>query len=156
MKNRVILLGIVLLVIIIGIIFMILLDGEETVNGLRISNDNRLAVNVRGTDNVDLTKEIVIENTTNEEIVYSIEWQDVENGFVTNADLTYVIETQSEGTRSIGISQIPVVDISILEDITIPAGATHTYEVVVTFNRSDDSEDTADSQFTGYLVVVVR
>jgi len=49
---------------------------------------------------------------------------------------------------------MPIVDITILENIIILAGDVHTYELRVAFNRSDDSADNEYSTFTGYLLVL--
>lgn len=160
-KNKLIYGAIAFIVLIIILIIVIpnrSNNNEDNISdGLRINNNNRLAVHAQGIDNEDiLTAEITIENITDEDIIYSIKWDGVVNEFINQQDLTYTITATSEDIRSIGTSQIPVVNIVILEDITIPAGETHTYNVVVSYNRSSNSEDNAESSFNGYLVVTQR
>ena len=150
---------------ILGIIFLIMMiliiptnndnnEPSENENNLSINHNNQLLIQVEGINNAEITEEIIIENPTNEDISYTIKWQDVENSYINQNDLTYKLTALNPNLRSLGSTQLPTFDIMILEDITISPGQTHTYELSVTYNRSSNSEDNDNSSFTGYIIVV--
>ena len=124
------------------------------VDGLKVSHNNKVEVLLKGKSG-NLNKELVVRNTSKNDITYQIVWDNVINTYIAQNDLRYSITADGEGSKSIGESQLPVTSFVIIDNITIPAGKTHTYKINAK-NIGDGKNETANSEFKGNLIVKVQ
>ena len=136
-------------------LLLIIFSSRSTLldSGLRVSA-NRINVRVNGRrDGLVFTEQITLRNTTDNAITFSLNWENVNNSFINQQDLTFNISQIDGGNNNQEITQVPAEDTVAFENITIPAGAKHTYEIEIFFNRYDNSEDGRRSRFTSKIVV---
>lgn len=107
------------------------------------------------------SKEVTIENTsTNYEARYTLKWADgVENGFTRPEDLTYLVTCTGDGAPTSDTwTQLPASGstANILNNITLPANATHTCTFSFQYEFLDDDDQSIDMNktFTGNFEIV--
>lgn len=155
-NNKIMLIGslVVLILLVIGIISLIGAGTSGENKDLKIKFEKGSEINVKEVKSgyVD-TKEFTVTNKSDEEQVYNLVWKDVKNTFKTQSDLLYTIKGNGDGAFELGISQIPVADAPVFQDVKIPAGVTHTYKFRITYDKSKASKGEDGSTYTGKLAI---
>jgi len=88
-----------------------------------------------------------VENQSNMELFYAIEWQDVatDTHFFETGDLVFELRPVGDSNGiTIDRTATPIADAIIQDGISIAAGATHSYVLVVTYVYADDRNQIAN------------
>lgn len=89
---------------------------------------------------------ITVENKSNKNITYDIRWYKVTNILKKQNDFLYEMECSGKECKTLGISQIPVVDAPVLEEIKIRPKQKQVFTIKFTYKGSEK-----DAKFTGEL-----
>mgnify|MGYP004659461321 CR=1 FL=1 len=170
MKNnlKIILLsiGIAILVALMGTAtyayFTLEIEGEGKNNILSTFNKN-MEITYTETSNVtlenaytgdSLTKTFTVANTGNTDVYYNVTLEDVVNNFAKPEELTYRIE-ETSGAAFRNDAAVPTSDTTILSDIKIGTGKTHSYTLFIKFREfKTDQSYNMNKTFSGKINVV--
>ena len=157
--------GIAILVALMGTAtyayFTLEIEGEGKNNILSTFNKN-MEITYTETSNItlenaytgdSLTKTFTVANTGNTDVYYNVTLEDVVNNFAKPEELTYII---SEANNvAYGSSGVPIVDDTLLSDIKIKTGETHTYTLRIIFRELEtDQSYNMGKTFSGKINVV--
>lgn len=157
--------GIAILVALMGTAtyayFTLEIEGVGKNNILRTFNKN-MEITYTETSNVtlenaytgdSLTKTFTVANTGNTDVYYNVTLEDVVNNFAKPEELTYRIEEVSGAATN--YSTLPTSDATILSDIKIKTGETHSYSLTIKFlSLSTDQSYNMGKTFSGKINVV--
>ena len=158
--------GIAILVALMGTAtyayFTLEIEGVGKNNILRTFNKN-MEITYTETSNVTLenaytgdsvTKTFTVKNTGNTDVYYNVVLENVVNNFAKPEELTYKIE-EASGAAFRNDAAVPTSDTTILSDIKIKTGETHTYTFMITFLSLDtDQSYNMGKTFSGKINVV--
>ncbi len=141
--------------------FTLEIEGVGKNNTLNTFNKN-MEITYTETSNVTLenaytgdsvTKTFTVKNTGNTDVYYNVVLENVVNNFAKPEELTYII---SEANNvAYGSSGVPTADDTILADIKIKTGETHTYTLKIIFRELEtDQSYNMGKTFSGMINVV--
>lgn len=96
--------------------------------------------------------QIIVKNSTNNDLYYSIKWSKINNSVINQNKLLYKLDTHDSDSLYIGDSQVPVADYTLSKKVLIKAKLTHTYEITIKYK--DDPTKEKNSRFEGILEIV--
>lgn len=157
--------GIAILVALMGTAtyayFTLEIEGVGKNNILRTFNKN-MEITYTETSNVTLenaytgdsvTKTFTVKNTGNTDVYYNVVLENVVNDFAKPEELTYRIAEASGAATN--YSTLPTSDATILSDIKIKTGETHSYSLTIKFlSLSTDQSYNMGKTFSGKINVV--
>ena len=122
---------------------------QKEIDGLKVtySNGEDIAFDNFG-GKFENKRTILLENTTDKYLLYSIEWSEVKNTLVNQTDFLYEISCEGDKCATLGKSQVPVADAVIFPQAVIKAGETQKYTILLSFNGSETGV-----MFGGKLIV---
>ena len=142
--------------------FTLEIEGVGKNNILRTFNKN-MEITYTETSNVTLenaytgdsvTKTFTVKNTGDTDVYYNVVLENVVNNFAKPEELTYII---SEANNvAYGSGGVPTADDTILADIKIKTGETHSYTLKIIFLSLDDVDQSynMNKTFSGKINVV--
>lgn len=141
--------GLVLLLCIIFLIKGNVNDKNDQMNGLKIHYDSGKVIKFNNFKKGFTKKNIItVENTTNENKTYSLEWVKVNNKLKKQNVFLYEIECTGERCATLGKSQVPVAGAKVYTQVLIGPKTKQTYTVIFTYDGSEK-----DVSFDGTLQV---
>ena len=147
-KKVLIIFGVIILLIGLFLCYLLFFkDDKDVVNNLKVTYARGSNVELEDGD-FPFEKEITVENTTDDPITYSLEWNHVNNTFKDQNKLLYTIEGSGEYAADLGKSQIPVVGYKVYNSVVIMGHKTHTYKIKITYDGNDK-----DGLFEGTLYI---
>ncbi len=154
-KNRNIIIGIIIVLILVSLALVVSFAFEETtaVGNDKVSNtifkNKRISIEYSdGTNELTtstglfnpgsmLTKNFIIKNTGNKEAKYSISLKDVINTFDRKNDITYELKLNNNIISS-GI--FPSNDTILIENETVLENETKYYTLIIKYNESEENQ----------------
>ena len=148
-KKRIIIVLVALLVL--GVILFLIFGGgnkTEKMNDLKVTYSDGEVMKY-GNFKKGFTDErtITVENTSNENKTFSLEWSKVSNKLKEQNKFTYEIKCTGDRCAELGKSQIPVAGAIVYPQVLIEAGKKQVYTIKLTYTGSEDAS------FTGSLKV---
>ena len=157
--------GIAILVALMGTAtyayFTLEIEGVGKNNILRTFNKN-MEITYTETSNVtlenaytgdSLTKTFTVKNTGNTDVYYNVVLENVVNDFAKPEELQYTISETNDAAWRLG--KTPTSDDTLLSDIKIKTGETHTYTLEITFiDVGNDQSYNMNKTFSGKINVV--
>lgn len=158
--------GIAILVALMGTAtyayFTLEIEGEGKNNMLRTFNKN-MEITYTETSNVTLenaytgdsvTKTFTVKNTGDTDVYYNVVLENVVNNFAKKEELVYTI-SEASGAASKNNVIVPTSDATILSDIKIAVGKTHSYTLTITFlSLETDQSYNMNKTFSGKINIV--
>ena len=147
-KKRIGLILIIILVLGIGIFLVLkICNKTEKINDLKITySDKSVTFNDFSKDFRE-KQTITIENTSEENKTYSLEWSDVKNTLVKQNAFTYEIKCTGDRCATLGTSQVPVTSATVYQQVLIEGNSHQGYTIIYNYKGSDKG------RFTGRLKV---
>lgn len=139
LKNKKVLIIGIVVILLIGLLLCYLFflkDDKDVVNNLKVKYYGGDTVKVDSGD-LPFEKKITVENTTDDPITYSLEWNHVKNTFKDQNKLLYTIEGTGEYAADLGKSQVPVTGYQVYHSVVIMGHKTQTYTVKMTYDGTD-------------------
>ena len=87
-----------------------------------------------------VTKTFKVKNTGNVTTTYTIYMSELINDFADKTDLVYTL-TGTNGGKNVSETQVPDSSSAIASDVSIDAGVTQEYTLVITFKETNDVQD---------------
>ncbi len=87
-----------------------------------------------------VTKTFKVKNTGNVTTTYTIYMSELVNDFADKTDLVYTL-TGTNGGKNVSETQVPDSSSAIASDVSIDAGVTQEYTLVITFKETNDVQD---------------
>ena len=157
--------GIAILVALMGTAtyayFTLEIEGVGKNNTLNTFNKN-MEITYTETSNVTLenaytgdsvTKTFTVKNTGNTDVYYNVVLENVVNDFAKPEELQYTISETNDAAWRLG--KTPTSDDTLLSDIKIKTGETHTYTLEITFiDVGNDQSYNMNKTFSGKINVV--
>lgn len=141
--------------------FTLEIEGVGKNNILRTFNKN-MEITYTETSNVTLenaytgdsvTKTFTVKNTGNTDVYYNVVLENVVNNFAKPEELQYTISETNDAAWRLG--KTPTSDDTLLSDIKIKTGETHTYTLEITFiDVGNDQSYNMNKTFSGKINVV--
>ena len=139
-KKNITLIIIAIVILLLGIIFLIRGYNKETetINGLKISYSKSNLLSFNNFNNKFKEKMVItIENISNENKTYSLEWIDIVNKLKKQNVFLYEIECSGDRCATLGKSQVPIVGITVFPQCLIESGKKQKYTIIFTYSGSE-------------------
>ena len=142
--------------------FTLEIEGEGKNNTLTTFNKN-MEITYTETSNITLTnaytgdsvtKTFTVKNTGDVDVYYNVVLENVVNDFAKPEELVYTI-SETSGAASKNNEIVPTSNSTILSDIKIAVGKTHSYTLTITFlSLETDQSYNMNKTFSGKINIV--
>lgn len=154
LNNKKLVFAIIAVLLVIVVVLVVVLKGgsnKNVINDLKVKYSNGEEIKFKNFKKSFTEKRtITVENTSDENRTYSLEWADVSNTLKKQNVFTYTIKGEGDRAAELGKSQVPVAGAVVFTQVLVEAHKTQTYTIEFKY---DNSKGESDAKFNGKLKV---